>query len=45
MKAIVFLYFQSALQRMINRNQGKAGFSVSTFRIMLKKFMLVLAAY
>ena len=26
-----FIQFQSALQRMINRNQGKAGFSVSVF--------------
>ena len=31
------IQFQSALQRMINRNQGKAGFSVSVVMLFLKK--------
>ena len=32
---IILFYFQSALQRMINRNQGQAGFSVSALNITL----------
>ena len=32
--------FQSALQRMINRNQGKVGFSVSTCNNQLQVYLV-----
>ena len=35
------IQFQSALRRMINRNQGKAGFSVSVFRVLFYKLRLI----
>ena len=40
-----FIQFQSALQRMINRNQGKAGFSVSVFSFFFYKLWLITSSF